>query len=646
MPRLKPRRSCLLSSPSLAGLVVAIGVLGSSASAQTALGDGHALDANTGQRGTRNFQRPNFAEELRFRNSIATGNAPGGLSFRGDLGYRAAGEFSGALGSDSLFAFRRDSLYSGLAGMGIRGTDAVQYQFALTTGAAPPRNLMGNLSVSRDRYYPANLAGRGASSQMGNSAVIGIDPESSTLDLRGKNLSVPVTNSAYASGYEPEYEMGSMLGTLRSSSTYSTTLNLQPALLSLYREGVNRKPIGLIASPLLGVTSIPMAVAEEPNPLVARPSVNPNTLTEEAPTRRPGSVVSMRMTTSYEGLVEEMRQQVEVMRERNIKPEQSSIKSDESNNDWLTRQMNELRAKLYGTVPANDGDPDASPENSDEQSDADSEKPSKQPGTIELIDPTQPMNTDFGTNQPVSDVDRAVQSALDAIGPNSAGAKVYDPTAITIDPETLEVLRGAAAKQIEQYYDPGAVDRDIFGEHMSAGQRLIHNGRYFDAEERFTHALSIRPGDVSSQLGRFHAQIGAGMVLSASANLQALFTQYPEMIASRYTGELLPAPERIETLLERLKERAGISMPEFSSRTMDSDRVRISASLLLAYLGYQVEDRESLDAGLAMVMELGSDADRRFASVLAQLWANPEEPGSQPGSRPSSPDAHTETERE
>src|SRR2546423_569446 len=81
-----------------------------------------------------NPARPDFAAEVRLRNAIVTGNAPGGISFRGDVGYRAPGEFMGSLGSNDSFAFRRDSYYSGLGGLGIRGTDALQYQFAMATG--------------------------------------------------------------------------------------------------------------------------------------------------------------------------------------------------------------------------------------------------------------------------------------------------------------------------------------------------------------------------------------------------------------------------------------------------------------------------------------------------------------------------------
>ena len=144
--------------------------------------------------------------------------------------------------------------------------------------------------------------------------------------------------------------------------------------------------------------------------------------------------------------------------------------------------------------------------------------------------------------------------------------------------------------------------------------------RYFDAEERFTHALSIRPRDIPSQLGRLHAQIGAGMVLSASVNLQSLLSQHPEIIASKYTGDLLPSPDRIQSLIVRLKERSGLESPKYSTRRIESDQVRISSAIVLAYLGYQVDDSQVVADAVEVIHKLGSSADRRFASLLSQIW--------------------------
>ena len=621
-------------SPGALALMAMVACAGS-AYAQDALGDGTALGTGTtlttgtsqpgavrpnsyqsnlvqqSQRSASYYQRPSFASELNFRNSIATGNAPGGLSFRGDLGYRAAGEFSGELGSDALFAFRRDSLYSGLAGMGIRGTDALQYQFSMTTGSRPPSNLNGSLSVARDNYYqnssytsnPYQNSTQGSfgSSRVDN-APLGYDPNAVGTDFGGNETT---------------------MGTLRSSSAYSTTSELSPALMSVYVQGVEQKPIGMVASPLLGITSTPMAQEEEPvNPLIARPG------STQVSNREENNQPATRLTTSYDELVAQMKQRVELMREESAMDAKSSIKSDESNTDWLTRQMQDIRDKLYGEKPASE---DGNNQDTDQQSPTNSS---------ETDQGSKPVDSgDQITADPNSPVSKAIEGKMGGFNSDLTNVELHDPTRMAIDPETLEVIRGSAASEVEQLFDPGAANRDIFGEHMVAGQRHIENGRYFDAEERFTLALSIKPGDVASQLGRLHAQIGAGMVLSASVNLQSLFTRQPEIIGSRYTGKLLPNEERIETLIARLKERSGITKPEYSQRLLESESIQFSAAVVLAYLGYQIDDRTVILEGLQMADARGSQADRRFVSLLFQVWVAPSAESSPSPSTPSSADS-------
>lgn len=604
------RTRTILSMKPVAGLGVGALLLfaGSAANAQNALGDGNALDANPGQYGSGNYARPSLVDELRFRNSIATGNAPGGLSFRGDLGYRSAGEFTGELGSDSLFAFRRDSLYSGLAGMGIRGTDALQYQFALTTGSAPPRNLIGNLSYTRDDAYST---GSQFQSRQGtqNTGTLGIDREQSDLDPMGQALSTAASITGFDSG--------SMMGTLRSSATYNTTSTMQPSLLSVYTEGIDRRPVGLVASPLLGITPTPLKSDERAaNPLVSRAGG------EASGEGVPGAIPSARMTTSYDALVEQMRERVQAMRDESmVNGTGTTIEPSESNDAWLVRQMEEIRRNLYGEQPARAGE--------------EPEDPNAETGTGAGGD-EQPAGDDAGDGSPTTPIVSIPDSSGSPIAERIAETQekleklndefeFQDPTKIAIDRETLEVLRGAAADEVDQLLDPGAESRDLYAEHIVAGQRLIAAGRYFDAEERFTHALSLKPRDVIAQQGRLHAQIGAGMLLSASVNMQTLYSEHPELITTRYSGKLLPDAERIAALKQRLGERAGIIEVEMRTRPLEGDRVRVSAGMLYAYLGYQTADEDIVRAGLATVRELGTDSDRRFANLLSQLWLTPDE---------------------
>ena len=609
------RTRTILSTKAVGGLGVWALLLfaGSAANAQNALGDGNALDANPGQYGSSNYARPSLVDELRFRNSIATGNAPGGLSFRGDLGYRSAGEFTGELGSDSLFAFRRDSLYSGLAGMGIRGTDALQYQFALTTGSAPPRNLIGNLSYTRDEAY---ATGSQFQSRQGtqNTGTLGVDREQSDLDPMGQALSTAASITGFDSG--------SMMGTLRSSATYNTTSTMQPSLLSVYTEGIDRRPVGLVASPLLGITPTPLKTDERPaNPLVARAD---GVATEEGV---PGAVPSARMTTSYDALVEQMRERVQAMRDESmVNGTSSTIQPDESNDAWLVRQMEEIRRNLYGEQPnqanqAGEESADPNAETGTGTGTGGDEQPAGDEGGA--ASPTTPLVTiPDSSGSPIAERIAETQEKIEKLNEEF---ELQDPTKVAIDRETLEVLRGVAADEVDQLLDPGAESRDLYAEHIVAGQRLIAAGRYFDAEERFTHALSLKPRDVIAQQGRLHAQIGAGMLLSASVNMQTLYSEHPELITTRYSGNLLPDAERMAALKQRLGERAGIIEMEIRTRPLEGDRVRVSAGMLYAYLGYQTGDEDIVRAGLATVRELGADSDRRFANLLSQLWLTPDE---------------------
>lgn len=190
----------------------------------------NALDANL-QVGSQGINQPkrDFMAELRFRNAIVTGNAPGGLSFRGDAGYTAARDFRSELASDTLFNFRRDSLFSGLSGMGIRGTEAIQYQFALTTGGRVPASLGGNLFYGRG----------GGGTQLADLK----DPARS--QLRGDRPGGLTRRT-------PEELIDGSLSFLRSTSTFASTHSMVPVLLGS-RIGQDGNPEAIAASMLTGV---------------------------------------------------------------------------------------------------------------------------------------------------------------------------------------------------------------------------------------------------------------------------------------------------------------------------------------------------------------------------------------------------------
>lgn len=203
-----------------------IATLGPCAHGQFAIGDGTALDRNLQVGAPRaNPAGRDLVAEIRFRNAIVTGNAPGGLSFRGDLGYSSAEDFRSPVGSNDIYTFRRDSLYSGLAGMGIRGTEALQRQFGLLTGNTLPGQLAGSMTVPR------------AGLPSGPAPIGRLDPLDPNADARGKDL-----------------------WTLRSASATVATMPIEPFMLES-RVSETGELVGFVGSGLRGVRVLPLGQA-------------------------------------------------------------------------------------------------------------------------------------------------------------------------------------------------------------------------------------------------------------------------------------------------------------------------------------------------------------------------------------------------
>jgi hypothetical protein len=104
--------------------------------------DGRLLDRNLRVGGDgKNETVRDFEAMRRFNDAVIYGQASGGKSFRDNtVESRDPFEFRGSLSTDSLYRFRRDSAASGLASRGIRSSDALSYQLALSSGkpvAAP-----------------------------------------------------------------------------------------------------------------------------------------------------------------------------------------------------------------------------------------------------------------------------------------------------------------------------------------------------------------------------------------------------------------------------------------------------------------------------------------------------------------------------
>ena len=494
------------------------------ARAQSALGDGRALDANplVGS-GGRNTRVRSIEDEVRFRNAIVTGNVAGGFAFRDFVGYSAAGDFEGELASDDLFEFERDSLFSGLAARNVRGINALQSVMALSTGGLPDPD---SAAVLVER------SGRGA---------MGADFTRRADDFELETVS-PFTGRPRS---------------IRSTSDHLVTASSEPSPFAM-TQSPEGDPLLVISSPLRGVFVQPMPGQAERAP-------SPDLI---QPTRQSGR-----------------------------------IEPDAMRADPLTTRIEPIRS-TYDNILRSYGVPTPPPATPAEPGDdAAPARPSWAP--------------DAPPAEPVQDkLEEGFMARIESLRrqllflDEPAEGEDEATTRARIGQQALDLF-GETAPRIDRFVDP-AENPGAYTRHMADGQRMLGEGRWFDAEQAFTNAMMRRPGDPVASIGRAHAQLGAGMLLSSAVNLRAVLRAHPEMIAVRYAPELLPREPRRSHILDMLR-----------TESQRNDGFGRDAAFLLAYAGHQFESREDVDRGLRAIERidryLSADPDP-LVDVLRAVW--------------------------
>ena len=541
---------------------VAVLLLAGLAHGQNALGDGRALDYNTRIGGTgANDRVRDYRAEFRFRNALVTGNVPGGAGFRGITGYGMEYDFRQRVGSDDLFSFRRDSFTSGLAGTGIRGTEALQYQFALTVGNELPRNLRGSLLTSR--------TGERVTGGLPSSP---IDPTGGVVDIR---RATPQELG--------EYEPGTLLS-LRSTSAFTAGRSLDPTMLQMVEspEGLTQ---GLVASPLRGLAQELLLGDAERS--VGEPAAD----AQGQETQRP----SGRLPSSRLGVAGQLQDKLS---------EEFAARSG-----GLAQPLGDQPAEFgdeAGTEPAAAGEPAAG----------------------EAIGARDPFMDRLAELQRVLREGLVVEAGQAGEG-SQAGTM---PQRVDGWQELVATLKtGAGTIEVPT---PRLDRSSAYDLHIGRAQEMMKQGRYFEAEQRFTMALATRPRDAIAAIGRVHAQIGAGLDLSAAVNLRAFLVDHPEFVAARYEEGMVPPAERLESAANRLESQ--LANDEAIGRLRES-------ALLLAYVSFLSEDPVSLRLGLQRLSEGRAGERDALVPLLRAVWldeidaaeADPEPaPGDEPGEEP------------
>jgi hypothetical protein len=575
MPNLNRINSLATALVLLAGAAPAL--------SQNALGDGRGLERDLrvggGVAGGGNFARPDFMREVRARNALVTGNAGAGQSLRINPGYTAPDEFRGNLGSDDLFSFRRDSIQSA---PGFRGTQGLQYQSAYSIGnsSAPVLTRLGQFGtgseVPRSGFTPRNQFDA---------------PRARTDDpnLARSRFGNEVGDQS-ASLYTP-----SAVSTMRSTGAFTSTIGLSPAMVGTTQSasGIDR----FAASSLLGVRNMNLQPVEDlpDNRLTARELADRNAEQPRAnsaagPDLRSSAAVSSAASPAFRTAYDDLRMRLDRVpgavaptptpEDRETPPRVNPATDPKANvPDW-ERRINELRERLREGAP---------------------EEPAEKP----VVAPVVPK---AGTP---ADLDRLQKESDDARAKRAADDRDKRKKLLAgLDDETLEVIKKGGG-EANRYTSgtPGS----LFDVHVREGENALAKGRYFDAEERFARALAMRPGDVTVMAARLNSQIGAGLYLSAAVNLRQLMETHPEVMGVRYTGGAMPAPARLKSLKEELTRT-------LEKAAADKGHVPEESALLLSYIGFQTNDRQSIRTGLDTLARAPSGNRDPLIPVLRRVW--------------------------
>ncbi len=151
------------------------------------------------------------------------------------------------------------------------------------------------------------------------------------------------------------------------------------------------------------------------------------------------------------------------------------------------------------------------------------------------------------------------------------------------------------------------IEQNRFNELIQKGEMAIANGKYFLAEKRFNQALRFIPGHPMATAGLGHANIGAGLTLSASHILQSLFTFQPEMIGVMYEPQLLPPRIELVRVAVAIRDR------------LEEERDGGTYAFLLAYIGHQLQDKEMVAQGIAELERRANENDP-IVPLLKYIW--------------------------
>lgn len=562
---------------------------------QNALGNGRGLDNNL-QVGAGGTNPAGQQMDFQAGNNIVTGNSGGLSRFHGRVGYSAPGEFSGNLPSNGLFRFRARAVQSSPTEGGYSLGPTTVYRSGSGVSAGDVANSAGNQLIvppSIDAVSPYQTSLLPSTSISGRGYSIGSvrQEDGSRLQISATPLTGVTLGSRRVGDLTPRtLDLGSPIGGQASVARDNMTLI-----------GVNDEQLGgdRLSTP------DPFAPAADDTGINTRLDAQPAT-----PTNAKDDI-----NLQLEALEARLSQ-------RRGTPHPIADKSARQPG----AQQN-VYGQILDAVAQNQqqpqGDTMARPFAPQTDDKAAARSTPMDPFGINTGTPGAQQQQPSPTMSPL-EMQRMLQAQRQAIQeskPDSMGGAAAIPDAA--EAPTLpqapkdnwflpENMKPAAPPAIpgDSQSNTGELDQlatsvdynmPIIGSLASAtdskadrllrqAEKQLANQRYFDADDTYLTVLRLRPDDPMAGIGQVHAQIGVGMIRTASFKLRRLLLEHPELISARYDKKLLPAAQRLRWVQEELTE-------------MSRHSTSVEPPLMLAYLGYQLENMQQVRSALDQALQ-------------------------------------------
>lgn len=589
------------------------------AAAQYQLGDGRALDNNLRQGSGGVNRQGATGRPGAHADAIVTGNVPGLAGFRGNIGYRAAGEFSGDLGSRELDRFRTISYPN--------QTQVPDYG-------------VGPYNGQPDRSRQPIIYGSGAVVSAGD-VTSGRGTSGAPVNTLDTNTSLQVHRQPLEARIEADARS-------RTRRRMGLAQNAEGRLLEV------------TASPLLGMQSrevrSPTPGLTEPLRPYAVPEAEAGT-EEDADRAERDHPLAVPLDDDSDETDDDDAAALDRFRRgpmRGRRPNAAKLLADRLEGRLDTTRSTRLRADLAERIAAIDevmsqhrqGSRQAAP-GQDVYLDLLGQISRREHVPADQL--TVPADEREGAaaeaedqeedGQPLDALEAEAKRAAALLAEAQDKANAYRQKLATEeetaeselerfapDAETTDALVEAIIDRLDYSVAPlSSFTREResrLSQVMAKAEQYMSDGRYLDAEHAYQLALGLQPGHPLALVGRMHAQLGAGMSMSTSYHLRTLLQNHPELIAARYAPPVLPDTQRLIELKDKY-------------RTQTERYDQPEPALLLAYIAYQQGDQVVLREAL----DQWSERSRRDAllPLVRRIWVDKDSASPPDQEGPTSP---------